>query len=172
LVVAVPARHGCQETVLINCYQRVQGDRAAILDHLRRICVSPIQSRKANVILGADFTASLVDTRKGYAVDSSTQTHDAQLRQSYSTPILGRRWIAGSAPHHQNSYHTYDVSKSALLDGVWILCSECPEDLQCKFELNFRQPFAQVVDHLVVQDDLPQKSYRPTIQRIGAALQD
>ena len=115
LVVAIPARHGCHETVLINCYQRTQGNRAEILDHIRRLCVYAIQSRKANVILGADFNASLVDTRKGYVANSYTRTHDSQLRQFYSTPILGRRWISGSAPHHQHSYHTYDASKSALL---------------------------------------------------------
>ena len=128
LAVVIPARHGCQETVLINCYQRAHGDRAEILDHIRRLCVSVIQLRKANIILGADFNASLVDTRKGYVADSSTRIYDAQLRQFYSTPILGRRWVAGIAPHHQHSYHTYDASKSALLDGVCILCSEGPEN--------------------------------------------
>ena len=120
LAVVIPARHGGQETVLINCYQRSHGDRAEILDHIRRICVSVVQLRKANVILGADFNASLVDTRKGYVADSSKRVRDALLRQFYSTPILGRRWVAGNAPHHKNSsYHTSDASKSALLDGVW-----------------------------------------------------
>ena len=65
LVVAIPARHGCRETVLIDCYQRTQGNRAEVMDHY----VYAIQSRKANVILGADFNASLVDTRKGYTAD-------------------------------------------------------------------------------------------------------
>lgn len=122
LVVLVPARHGCQDTVIINCYQRAKGDRAEILDHLRRICMSSIQSRQANIILGADFNASLADTRKGYVADSLT--HDAQLRQFYNTPILGRRWMAGNAPPHQHSYHTYDASKSALLDGIFVMTSQ------------------------------------------------
>ena len=53
-------------------------DRAEVLDHIRRICIHAIHSRKANVILGADFNASLVDTRQGYTEDSYTRTHDAQ----------------------------------------------------------------------------------------------
>ena len=74
----------------MNCYQRSHGDRAEILDHIRRICVSVVQLRKANVILGADVNASRVDTRKGYVADSSTRIHDAQLRPFYSAPLLGR----------------------------------------------------------------------------------
>ena len=161
LVVAIPARHGGQETVLINCYQRTQGNRAEVLDHIRRICVHAIQVRQANVILGADFNASLIDTRKGYTEDSRTRTHDAQLRQFYNTPILGRRWVSGNAPQDQHSYHTHDSSNSALLDGVWILCYVVPKDSQFQFELNIRQPCSQVFDHWIVQADLPQNILPP-----------
>ena len=168
LVVAIPARHACKETVLINCYQRAQGNRAEVLDHIRRICIHAIQSRKANVMLGADFNASLVDNRQGYTEDSYTRTHDAQLRQFYSTPILGRRWVSGSAPHHQHSYHTLDASMSAFLDGIWILCFAAPKDVQYRDELNIRQPFAQVFDHWIVQADFTEHITAP--QLFGSGL--
>ena len=71
---------------------------------------------KAIAMLGGDFNALLLPTRRGYSENSLTREYDLQLRRFFEADIMGAGWTAGETPRGQHSYHTCDGSQSALID--------------------------------------------------------